>query len=171
MHYCVYGPFEVPRNQRLVSRESGDKQRFWDDVDAAATGLADACGCYVFIIRKRAWYIGMAEKQGFRNECFESHKIVLYNEALQARTGRPQMILIARMTPQDRFAKPSKNGRRDISLLEKLIIGMALRRNPSLQNVRGTKLLREMKVPGVLNTGRGEARAKSVQALKKSLGL
>ena len=33
---------------------------------------------------------------------------------------------------------------------------MALNQNEDLQNIRGTKFLREMRVPGILRTGRGE---------------
>jgi hypothetical protein len=41
---------------------------------------------------------------------------------------------------------------RDIDFLETMLIGMALERNKDLLNARKTKLLREMIVPGIINT-------------------
>lgn len=171
MRFAVFGPFSVERNGKLVSRDKADKRTFWESVDAKEQGLSQACGCYVFVIRNRAWYVGLAERQSFQRECFSAHKMLQYNEALQAVTGRPSLILIAKITPGNRFAKPSRRGHDGIRLLETLLIGSALGRNTRLQNVKGTKLLREMKVPGVLNTGRGQGRAKAVQSLKEALGV
>lgn len=171
MEFGAYGPFEIRRNGRLVSRDKADKRAFWDGVEEGNEGLSEACGCYVFVIHGRAWYVGLAERQSFKHECFSAHKIVQYNEALQAVTGPPSLILVAKATPGNRFAKPSSRGHADIRLLENLLVGSALGRNPQLQNVKGTKLLREMRVPGVLNTGRGQARSAAVQSLKKALGI
>jgi hypothetical protein len=125
----------------------------------------------VFVIRGRAWYVGLAERQDFKHECFSAHKMLQYNDALQAVNGRPSLLFIAKVTPHNRFSKPTTRGHKDIRLLENLLIGSALGRNPRLQNVKGTRLLREMQVPGILNTGPGQARATSVQLLKRALGL
>jgi hypothetical protein len=171
MQFEIFGPYEIPRNGRLVSGSRRDHRPFWEEVESDCEGLSFACGCYVLVIRNRAWYVGLAESQSFNPECFSSHKIVQYNAALQMVTGRPSLILIAKLTPQGRFAHPSVNGHRDAHFLENLLIGLALGRNPDLQNARGTGLLREMRVPGLLNTGRGQARALPVQALKEALGI
>lgn len=48
---------------------------------------------------------------------------------------------------------------------------LALNQNEDLQNVRGTKFLREMRVPGILRTGRGEGRLASVKTLRDALGM
>lgn len=170
MNYKVYGPFEIRRNGHLVSRRRRDKAEFWAQVENARSGLPDACGCYLLVIRNRAWYVGLAEKQSFKSECFSLHKIVQYNEALKARQGRPSLLLIAKTTPNDRFARTSSRGHKDARLLENLLIGAALRRNPNLQNVHGTRLMREMKVPGVLNTRAGKPSAE-VRCLKTALGM
>ena len=94
-----------------------------------------------------------------------------YNYSLQRVSGEPQLHLIAKLTPTGRFAAPAANGHRDIQFLETLLIGMALNQNEDLQNIRGTKFLREMRVPGILRPGRGEGRLNSVRSLRGALGM
>jgi hypothetical protein len=48
---------------------------------------------------------------------------------------------------------------------------MALNQNEDLQNIRGTKFLREMRVPGILRTARGEGRLSPVRSLRDALGM
>lgn len=171
MKFEIYGGFDVARSAKLVSRSKQDKHDLWDAVEEAESGLSEACGCYIFVIRNRAWYVGMAEKQSFKQECFALHKITQYNEALARVTGNPTLFLIPKLTPGGRFAKPTSRGHSDIRLLENLLIGSALRRNPSLQNVKGTRMLREMKVPGFLHSGQGQARSNTVQDFKNAIGV
>lgn len=170
MEYEVYGEFSIARNGSLISRSKEDKARFWEQVEEMKPELSDACGCYVFVIRGCARYVGMAEKQSFKQECFALHKITQYNEALGLVNGNPSLILLPKMTPGGRFAKPTSRGHSDIRLLETMLIGSALSRNSDLQNVKGTKLLREMNVPGFLNPRPGQARASMVQAFKRAIG-
>ncbi len=170
MKYDIYGDFPISRNGRLISRNREDKRRFWAQVEDMDPDLPQACGCYVFVIRGRAWYVGMAEKQSFKQECFALHKITQYNEALGSVAGKPSLILIPKLTPGGRFARPTTRGHSDIRLLEHMLIGSALSRNTSLQNVKGTKLLREMNVPGFLNPRPGQARASMVQLFKRAIG-
>lgn len=170
MNYEIYGKFPITRNGSLVSRKKEDKQRFWADVEETEMGLSDACGCYIFVIRHRAWYIGMAERQSFKHECFALHKIAQYNDALGQVGGPPSLLLVPKLTPGGRFASPAARGHADIRMLESLLIGSALRRNKKLQNTKGTKLLREMNVPGFLNPKQGQARALAVQAFKCAIG-
>lgn len=101
---------------------------------------------------------------------FGAQKIVLYNEALNAVIGKPGLLFLAKRTPTNRFAKKAEKGHRDIRMVENLLIGSALSRNQKLKNLKGTKLLREMHVPGLLNTTPGKP-PPSVTALKKALGL
>jgi len=172
MKYDVYGEFEIPRGK--TSRIDANKatlKEFWETIDSRYPGLSDACGCYIYSIRGKVWYVGMASKQSFRKEAFTSHKLVKYNEALSEVSGNPQLILLARLTNTGRFSNPSSNGHRDIELLENLLIGSAIARNPKLLNIKNTKHLNDMEVPGVINTKQGVSRRKSVQALKQSLGL
>lgn len=168
----MYGPIEMTRNGAAVSRDRHHKKDFWARVDEEDDGLSEACGCYLFILRNRVWYIGMAEKQPFKKEIFQNHKLLLYSEALQTVPGAAQFVFLAKVTPANRFARPSKkHGHKDIRFLEKMIIGSALRRNQNLRNVKDTKLLKNMHVPGLLNKKKGEGRALSVQAFKAAIGV
>lgn len=171
MRYGVCGPFEVIRNGAIVSRDRNDKNDLWDRVEGKKIGLSHACGCYILILRNKAWYVGMTAKQSFRQECFQAHKIVHYDAALNEVGGVPQLLLMPKFTPTGKFASPSENGHRDIELLEQLLIGSAIIRNPDLRNIKDTKLLREMNVPGFLNSERGQGRADSVQAMRQALGI
>ena len=171
MKYEIFGPYEVPRDGHLISREPKSRKYFWDEVDEDIEDLPDACGCYVLVIRNKAWYVGMAEKQSFKKECFQPHKIVQYDSALGRAKGVPYLLFLARMTPSGYFASPSKNGYKDIASLEQLLIGAAIDRNPKLCNIKDTKILREMRVPGFLNSGRGQASSDTVQEFKRAIGV
>lgn len=171
MKFETYGGFELQRNRKLIAHSKTERHEFWAKVDEEEPGLSDACGCYVYVIGKRAWYVGMAEHQSFKSECFTPHKINQYNDALGQVAGRPSLLLLPKVTPGGRFAKPSKRGHGDIRLLESLLIGTALTRNVQLMNIKGTKLLKNMNVPGFLNSRQGQARAHSVQMFKRALGI
>jgi len=171
MLYRVFGPYSIPRDGTLISRALAHRRALWSAIEAEAGGLSEACGCYVFSIRRRAWYVGLAERQPFCQECLSLHKVSQYNYSLQRVSGEPQLHLIAKLTPTGRFAAPAVNGHRDIQFLETLLIGMALNQNEDLQNIRGTKFLREMRVPGILRTGRGEGRLNPVKSLRDALGM
>jgi hypothetical protein len=171
MIYKVFGPYSIPRDGVLIAKTPADRREFWSAIEAEEDGLPYACGCYVFSIRRRAWYVGLAERQTFCQECFSLHKLNQYNYSLQRVSGEPQLHLIAKLTPTGRFAAPAVNGHRDIEFLETLLIGMALNQNEDLQNIRGTKFLREMRVPGILRTGRGEGRLSPVRSLRDALGM
>ncbi len=170
MNFDVAGPFPVERQNGLVSTGREDKNAFWESVENWEPGLADAIGCYIFVVRGRAWYVGMAARQCFCNEIFSPHKLNQYNQALARVTGKPSIILIAKVTPGNRYARPG-SGHGDIPMLEDLLIGLALGRNPDLQNIKGTKILKNMRVPGLLNSQQGWGRATSVQVLKRALGI
>lgn len=171
MIYKVFGPYRIRRDGMLISKTIKHLRAFWSEIEAKTEGLPNACGCYVFSIRRRAWYVGLAEKQSFCQECFALHKLNQYNYSLQRVSGEPQLHLIAKLTPTGRFAAPAANGHRDIRFLETLLIGMALNQNENLQNIRGTKFLREMRVPGILRTARGEGRLSPVRSLRDALGM
>lgn len=170
MNFDVCGPFPVERHNGLVSTRRNDRNAFWEIVESWEAGLADAVGCYVFVVRGRAWYVGMAARQCFYDEIFSAHKLNQYNQALARVSGKPSLILIAKVTPGNRYARPAA-GHGDIPILEDMLIGLALARNPDLQNIKGTTVLKTMRVPGVLNSKKGWARATSVQELKRALGI
>jgi hypothetical protein len=171
MNFTIHGPFGIPRDgTHLISRDKGEKNDFWDGVDADEDGLSHSCGCYVLSIRGIPWYVGMAQRQNFRHECFSHHKITLFDTALSKGRGTPYLFLIARRTAGGKFCKTSSGAYRDVEFLENLLIGLALQRNPELCNIKGTNLLRYMHVPGLVNTRQGEGRAHAVSQLRGILG-
>ena len=171
MNFTIHGGYEIPRDDgRIITRDSSDRRIFWSDIEDDVGGLGEACGCYVMAIRRVPWYVGSAQRQGFKHECLSPHKITQYDAALNKSQGRPVLYLIARRTAGGKFCTTSANGYRDIEFLENTFIGMALQRNSDLQNVKGTALLRDMHVPGFINNRPGEARASVVGELRSVLG-
>jgi hypothetical protein len=85
--------------------------------------------------------------------------------------GAAFITLIARQTPNGRFSKPSINGYRDIQDLELLLIGSALERNENLLNRSATKVLREIVIPGFLNSPQGAGKRTSVKAFQQIMGI
>lgn len=179
MEFKVYGPFEIPRTRTgLIAHAAAEKRAFWEKVNEVETGLSGACGCYIFALQPpggsaKPWYVGRTKNAGgFRTECFASHKIVHYNSAISDyERAVPQLYLIAKITPKTHaFAKPNSNGHAEVADLEEFLIGIAYARNRHLVNIQGTSLLREAKVPGVLNSPPGNPGA-AASALKTTLGL
>lgn len=85
--------------------------------------------------------------------------MVRYNNAIANRKGTPLLTLIAKYTPNGKIINPTGNEHRDVQFLEMMLISSCLGRNSDLFNVRDTKLLREMVVPGLLNTPQGKTAA------------
>lgn len=171
MNYEIFGPFEVPRDGRLTTRNAKARKAFWATVHEEVEDLPDACGCYILVVRNKAWYVGMAEKQTFKKECFQPHKIVQYDSAMGKAKGVPYLIFLAKMTPSGYFASPGKNGYADVQSLEQLLIGAAIDRNPNLCNIKDTKVLREMNVPGFLNTKKGQSNSEAVKEFRLAIGV
>lgn len=173
MKYTIHGPFEIRKQTNgLVDLSASSKKDFWATVHEEEAFLPSACGCYLFAVRAakgiKPWYVGLAAKQSFESECFASHKINIYNEALASKKGTPLLFLIAKRTKKDKFVKPGKNGHSDSACLETIVIGAALEKNPALMNIRNTKFLREMCVPCVINTPQ-RASTSSERQFKKAI--
>jgi hypothetical protein len=175
MNFFPHFPIEIPRQRNgLIAADKESLTAFWSNVEKELEeGLSGAIGCYVFSTRagKGAlpWYVGFAEKQSFRKECFTSHKLVHYNNVIAKRKGTPLLTLVAKYTPKGKLINPTGNEHRDIQFLETILISNCLRRNANLYNMKDTKLLREMVVPGLLNTPKGKATA-SVLGFKELIG-
>jgi hypothetical protein len=175
MIFFPHTSIEIQKHSNgLIASDKESLALFWSRVDdELEEGISGAIGCYVFSIRagKGAlpWYVGLAEKQSFRKECFTSHKLNHYNNAIANRKGTPLLTLIAKYNPSQKLVTPTGNGHRDIQFLEAMLISTCLGRNAELFNVRDTKLLREMVVPGLINTSQGKAAA-SVSDFKALIG-
>jgi len=172
MQYDIFGPKEIPRESaRRFTRDPQERREFWDEFDDEARDLSYACGCYLISVRNRIWYVGLAQRQDFRHECFTADKILKIEDAIHGGGGPAYLTLIARQTGGGRFSKPSVNGYRDIEDLELLLIGAALERNDELLNKSATKILREIIVPGFINSPNGCGNQSSVKEFKKIMGL
>lgn len=172
MKFDIFGPFKLPRSSNgLFTRDAGEKRQFWDYVESNTGKLSEACGCYLISVRNRVWYVGMAEKQDYKSECFAPHKVTKIDDAIASGRGDAYLLLIAKMTPQDRFAKPSVNGIQAVQQLELLLIGAALERNDDLLNKQATTIVREAVVPGFLNSPQGSGNSRSVRSFRQIMGL
>lgn len=174
MNYYPYGPIEIPLTKRRIEhRNKLPLNELWDNFDEIHKGISDSVGCYIFSIRAgkgiRPWYVGMAEKQSFRKECFTPHKLLNYNDCLNQRKGTPVLTLIPKFTKTKRLAGRGVNGHRDIRFLENLLISHCLQRNPELLNIKSTKLLKELVLPGVINTPKGRTK-EDIKAFQKLIG-
>jgi hypothetical protein len=172
MRFDVYGGFEMYRKS---NRHGVFDRAFWDRVRDMEAALPEACGCYVFALKNGdnivTWYVGKTERRTFQTECFQPTKINYYNEILIDHNGKPLLFFLPRLTASERkFSKSTTRGYKDIDYLETMLIGIAIDRNPDIYNVKKTKLLREMKVPGVINSPQAPPTL-SQRDLKNALGL
>lgn len=176
MDFRAAGVFKLPRQQNgHVDIRPQAKALFWQSIDDETPGLRDAAGCYVFVLFNNRsavpWYVGKAERQSFEKEIFALHKILHYNEVLASNPGAPYVFLLPRVTARQAPCKPTRAENASIQMLETLLIGMALRRNPQLRNVRDTALLRKLRVEGVINSRVAGRPRSTVGHLRKALGL
>lgn len=162
MIFQPYGPLELSRDcAGLLLLDRDLRTAIWKRADQIDPGLSDACGCYVFAVRTgggtKPWYVGKAVRQSFKRECLTQDKVTKYNSVLQTlERGTPLLYLYGRVKPgRTRFSAPSTTEHRDVPYLEKMLIALALGRNKDLVNKRETTLLRNMIVPGLLNSEPG----------------
>ena len=147
---------------------------FWEEVERRAEGLSKACGCYMFSIchgnNITPWYVGMTEAKSFRNEVFNQRNKKRFNEILKTKNGFPRIFLLPAITPRSKYRKPSIIGHNSIRYLEFMLIVMAVRKNPGLLNTKYAQMLKDMRVPGVINPEPGQP-DEEVKRLKNTLGL
>jgi hypothetical protein len=153
MNYEVYGPFSVPRTKSVLDRSRLGE--LWQEAEGQWEGLSSATGIFVYSSRHgdsfTPWYVGMTTANtGFRGEVFQDHKVSHYLASAEFKRGPAVLHLIPRVDPRrGTFSRPSAAARRDIDMLETVIIGMALRANPSLRNGKKTWFNKNCFVPGV----------------------
>lgn len=162
MKFSIHGPISLGRNSNgKIDRSSHAKNKFLEDAENIEQGLSKAIGCYLFGIKYgdsfKPYYVGMASKTSFLRECFGSHKKVIYNEALDDQYGIPALFLIAKRTKKSKFTKPSKNYLKSLEWLESFLIGICIDKNPKLKNITKTKFLKQLIVPGILNSPKGRS--------------
>jgi hypothetical protein len=143
--YRPFGPFKIPTevpkrggrqlNLRSIKR-SGD---FWTSLEDAKHGLSTAKGCYIFSMKAgkgvTPWYVGKAGgREGFRQEIFIASNRDHYTRTLNDKKGTPLLLVLARCTPKKKFSNQTHPS--DLVLVEKMLIGLALRKNPKLHNIK-----------------------------------
>ncbi len=177
MRYEVFGEFALPRRltrsgKRTLNLSPEALQEFWNNLDNDYSDLSLAKGCYVFGIRAgrgiKPWYVGQTKKS-FKQECFTPAKQLHYLRAIEdSRKGTPVLLLVARCTRKGKISKGSVP-QAEADFLEKMLIGMALGQNSKLRNKRDTKYLREIRVPGLVNSPPGPP-SSATRSLKRTLG-
>jgi hypothetical protein len=160
MRFSVVGPITLSGlSAPIIGNDLKDK--VWDSL---SDDQYYACGCYVYGVSSSGgssitpWYVGKARQSTLGHECSTVDKANKLNIAIKGyKRFRLHLFLFARITPQGSFAKPTKGrGMPEIDKLEELLMSMAMRVNPDLINIHNTKAYREMVVPGIMNTGRGQ---------------
>jgi len=164
--FDVVGPLVVPfhngdRGGKYIA--SRDGARFFDD----NSELRRRRGCYVFGIRSGGgiipWYVGKTIS-AFESECFQSHKLVQYNEALQlGGIGTPVLFFVVHPPARGPVSVWTIND------LESYLIQAAYKRNERLQN-KTKRGVQYWGIPGANVPGRGRATNAAV-SLGQSLGL
>lgn len=172
-NFSVHWPiFYIRDKHKQIGRYKNTRNSFSDSCNETDAGLSNGIGCYLFVLKigesYKPYYVGMASQRCFASERLGSHKILIYNEALNDQRGIPAIFLIAKRSKSGKLSKPSKNRDKAISWLESLLIGMCIEKNPKLKNISKTKLLKEMLVPGILNTPKGST-SLDVWKLKKAI--
>ncbi len=123
--FTVHGPFEVPRDGRLIDRDSS---AFWDYVGEDISCLN---GCYIFAVRSgqngiTPWYAGKTTRAFHENECFADHKVTKYDRVLQRYNACTPLIFFVSCS-----RKNAKNKIRDV---EKFLIDLVASANPDSAN-------------------------------------
>jgi len=175
MNFYPYEPIEIPRTEKgLIANGKESMAEFWEKVNEIEDDLSETIGIYIFSVRagkgNLPWYVGKAEKQTFRKECFTHHKLTHYNHCVAGKRGTPLLTLLPKMTPSNYFATPNGSIHTDITALEKMLIGTCLQKNKGLLNIRDTKLYKDIVVPGYINTPRGGI-SNSIKGFKHLIGV
>lgn len=154
MKFWTYGPFDVTLGDKAAFWHQTKTDVEWDGLQV--TDLKHAIGCYLFAMRRGEklipYYVGKTTaKTGFEGEIFTPHKIEHYRRAVERRPSyRPQILLFPLTNAtHDGFSAAHASQKPLIEWLEKILIGMALARNPDATNARDTKRLKQCIVDGV----------------------
>jgi hypothetical protein len=101
-------------------------------------------------------------------ETWQPGKLLGYGEVIRAHNGKPMLFLLAKLTRQGKFSKPTTRKIGAVTALEEMLIGICLQRNSELLNKKTTRYLKRLHVPGYLNDSPG-ARPKNARALARLL--
>ena len=187
MRFKVYGPYEIGVDKGFRGWiDEEDTKDFWENV--AGDKLSKACGVYLFGIggvegmkkgtaaKTLPWYVGKAEKQTFRRECFTHRNLFYFNRTLfkyYKGKGTPFLYLLARVEGEnenEEFSRPaSKEQYWGLQFVEEMFIQLSLSANSNLLNKAMTKMIKETSIRGLLNTKK--YKSPSVDELKGVFGI
>lgn len=176
MRFNVYGPYDIGVDEDYKNWiDKKDIDSFWENIRRKGRDkydLPDACGVYLFGMRGEQgrrgrpgqtlpWYVGKAESQTFKEECFNGGH------------GTPFLYLLARVEKDDTHSLPAKGKSYwGVDFVEGMFIQMSLRANPQLVNSSKTKMERGISIRGLLNTGKDKSSSvESVDELKGMFGI
>ena len=192
MNFEVYGPFllnaesdEEGFSGWIDQREIND---FWVKVRKQHDHLENACGVYIFCVegkQKRSgkttnlpWYVGKAEKQTFKQECFNHKNQLSYNKVISQLYREVTAInfyFVARHNEDGKYSAPAKKDDgtvyEGVRFAERLFMQKSLAANNHLLNIKDLKDARGTHIRNILNwpvQGRDDS---SAGALKNSLGI
>ena len=179
MRYTVHGPYDigVDKDQEDVI-DKGDIKDLWEQVGGE---LQNACGVYLFGMhglgkngiagKNLPWYVGKAEKQTFKQECFTGRNTNTFNKILTKykKKGKPFLYLLARKEHGE-YSEPAANKPyRDVGLVEEMFIQLSLSINNDLVNKSTTIMAKRTSIRGLLNTAK--YRSKDVDHFKSMFGI
>ena len=174
--FGVYGPYPIEGlHNKLIVTDASSEKNFWAQVEEDVPGLSTAIGCYVFTLKAsgphKPYYVGKTENS-FKRESLEGHKIKVFNQVLKTRKrGTPELFFLPQITPKGRFVKRSEREKRAIKALETILIAWAFEVNENIKNIRGTKMLREIVIPGFMNSPLTGRPSSPVQYLREAFGI
>ena len=189
MRFKIFGPFEIPLHEGQAGWIDGpDTKIFWEEVESKVSGLSEACGVYLFGMfgdenlqktvasKDLPWYVGKAEKQTFKKECFNSKNKGSYNKVITKiykQKGTPFLYLLARMEDDNQtFSKPTEREYPGVTFVEKMFIQNTLAVNVNIENSKDTKVARDTLINGILNSKRIKGKTPSrVVDFKKMLNI
>ncbi len=175
MHYRIFGPYKVAKNQN--NNVVSDQESLWKIAEKDCPGIKDARGIYIFGFRSSGgkriypWYVGKSGKSSLYVEAFHRDKVLKYIEIVDGNEYArytPFIFFVPRFTEKGRISNAESAA--DIDKLEEMLIELCLRANPHLHNSKSTKMIREMVVPGVLNSPKRGPFAPEIE-LKNMLGI
>ncbi|MGH8444650.1 MAG: hypothetical protein ACREVL_05245 [Solimonas sp.] len=153
----IFGPFDLPLTVAgRLDLSSAARTRFWMEVEGRESGLGSACGCFVFSVRNGRqtlpWYVGRAESQPFADHCLGDACLPIYARALEGlQPYCAHLHLLAKLTPTGHPSRAARHAHAEIAFIERVLIDLALTRNPQLMNYSDDELPRSLCIPGLLN--------------------
>lgn len=165
----VFGPYELPCDGDGVQKRFDPKEHgkhFWENPELQI--IKKKHGCYVFALKAgpgyTPWYVGKTHA-GFKDEIFQHHKVVNYNEVLWSKAkGTPVMFFVTKPGTKNVVSEPV------LSEIEKELTIYAYRKNNDLKNFHNTKGGPQWSIKGVINSGRGKT-PKTAGTFKSMMGI